>query len=260
MPADRQHSDHLRSTSTDAAQDDTSTPEPTTYDPTSNDPTGDELLQDPRLAPSAVDAVVFDLGNVLIRWDPMAAVAAAVGEERAAAFLANPEFDFARWNHEQDAGRPWAEAEAAAIERHPELAEEIAGYRANFDASLVGAIDDTVAVLRDVHASGVPVVALTNWSAELFPAALDRFDFLDLFEDIVVSGEEGVVKPDPEIWEVLAERTEHIGGLEDFLFVDDSIANIQSAVEAGLDAIQFTGPQDLRADLVARGYNLKPVA
>ncbi|BDZ58267.1 HAD family hydrolase [Barrientosiimonas endolithica] len=256
MPADRQHSDHLRSTSTDAAQDDASTPEPTTYDPTSNDPTGDELLQDPRLAPSAVDAVVFDLGNVLIRWDPMAAVAAAVGEERAAAFLANPEFDFARWNHEQDAGRPWAEAEAAAIERHPELAEEIAGYRANFDASLVGAIDDTVAVLRDVHASGVPVVALTNWSAELFPAALDRFDFLDLFEDIVVSGEEGVAKPDAEIFQILGERMRHLGSLDDAIFVDDSPANVQAAEEAGLDAILFTGPGHLREDLRARGLDL----
>ena len=117
-----------------------------------------------------------------------------------------------------------------------------------------------MAVLRELDEAGVPLVALTNWSAELFQKAVDRYDFLDVFEEIVVSGEEGVVKPDPEIWEVLAERTEHIGGLEDFLFIDDSIANVQSAIEAGLDAIQFTGPQDLRADLIARGYNLKPVA
>lgn len=269
MPADHQHSDHQHGdhashTATDAATDDatdTTTgdarrPAATAYESTSNDPTGDELLLDPRLAPSAVDAVVFDLGNVLIRWDPMAAVAAAVGEERAAAFLAHPEFDFAAWNHEQDAGRPWAEAEAAAIERHPELAEEIAGYRANFDASLVGAIDDTVAVLRDVHASGVPVVALTNWSAELFPAALDRFDFLDLFEDIVVSGEEGVAKPDARIFQILGDRMRHLGSLDDAIFVDDSPANVQAAEEAGLDAILFTGPGHLREDLRARGLDL----
>ena len=79
----------------------------------------------------------------------------------------------------------------------------------------------------------MPLFALTNWSADLFPVALDRFDFLDLFEDIVVSGEEGVAKPDPEIFEVLEERVSHRAGLDDCIFIDDSPANVVAAAEQG---------------------------
>ena len=216
-------------------------------------------LDDERFAPAPADAVVFDLGNVLIRWVPQDAVAAVLGAQKTREFVEHPEFDFAAWNLRNDAGRSIADALAFVREQHPELEGSAQAYVDNFEAAL-SPIEESVAVLRELDGAGVPLVALTNWSAELFQKAVDRYDFLDVFEDIVVSGEEGVVKPDPQIWEVLAERTEHIGGLEDFLFIDDSIANIQSAVEAGLDAIQFTGPQDLRADLIARGYNLKPVA
>lgn len=216
-------------------------------------------LDDERFAPAPADAVVFDLGNVLIRWVPQDAVAAVLGAQKAREFVEHPEFDFAAWNLRNDAGRSIADALEFVREQHPELEGSAQAYVDNFEAAL-SPIEESVAVLRELDEAGVPLVALTNWSAELFQKAVDRYDFLDVFEDIVVSGEEGVVKPEPEIWEVLAERTEHIGGLEDFLFIDDSIANIQSAVEAGLDAIQFTGPQDLRADLIARGYNLKPVA
>ncbi|KNX37303.1 HAD family hydrolase [Luteipulveratus halotolerans] len=213
---------------------------------------------DDDLAPNPVDAVVFDLGNVLIRWDPVPAVAAAVGDERAAAFIADPAFDFASWNYAQDAGRTWDEAEQIAITRHPHLEEEIRAYRANFGEALRGEVEDTVAILRELHQAEVPLIALTNWSAELFPQALERFDFLDLFEDIIVSGEEGVAKPDPEIFEVLADRVRHLGGLDDCVFIDDSEANVQGATGAGLDAILFTDTGHLREDLIVRGLPLKP--
>lgn len=215
-----------------------------------------EQLDDPQLAPSTVDAVVFDLGNVLIRWDPLAAIAAGVGEARAEAFLSHPEFDFSAWNHAQDAGRTWDEAERVAIQQHPELEEEIRAYRANFELSLHGAIDDTVGVLRDLHRAEVPLFALTNWSEELFPVAVERFDFLELFEDIIVSGEEHVAKPDPEIFEVLEGRLRHLGSLDDSLFIDDSAHNVLAAEQAGMDAIHFTGPGHLREDLRVRGLPL----
>ena len=208
-------------------------------------------------APNPVDAVVFDLGNVLIRWDPAPAIAAAVGPDRAAAFLADALFDFAAWNAANDFGRPLAEAEDSAASAHPHLAEGIRAYRANFDASMAGQIEGTVAILRELHEAQVPLFALTNWSAELFPHALDRFDFLDLFEDIIVSGEEGVAKPDPEIFEVLEERVSHRAGLDDCIFIDDSPANVQAAAETGLDAVHFTGPDHLREDLIARGLPLR---
>lgn len=209
--------------------------------------------EDPRLAPSPVDAVVFDLGNVLIRWDPQPAIAAGVGEQRARDFLDGHEFDFAAWNRQQDAGRSFVEAEETAVAAYPHLADEIRSYRVNFGKSMVGAIAGTVDILKQLHAAGIPLVALTNWSAETFPAAVAAFDFLDLFEDIIVSGEEGVAKPDPEIFEALEGRIRHLGSLDDCVFIDDSLANVQAAAVAGMDAIAFTTPEELRADLLVRG-------
>ncbi len=205
------------------------------------------------LAPGPVDVVVFDLGNVLISWDPFPAIAAGVGPARARAFLEDTSFDFGAWNYRQDAGRRWADAERAAIAGHPHYEEEILAYRAHFPESMIGAIDGTVDLLRELHDADVPLVALTNWSEELFPQALERFDFLDVFEDIIVSGEEGVAKPDPEIFEILEERIRHLGSLDDGIFIDDNDANVRAALAAGLDALPFVGPGDLRSDLLVRG-------
>lgn len=195
--------------------------------------------------------VVFDLGNVLIRWDPHPAVAAAVGDLEATRFLSAADVDFGSWNHAQDAGRRWDEAEAELTRTHPHWREHALAYRANFGLSLTGPVDANVAVLRDLHAAGVPVFALTNWSDELFPHALARFDFLGLFGDIVVSGAEGVAKPDPAIFERLRDR---IGRpLEECVFVDDSAANVATALAAGMDALLYDAGVDLRAELAARG-------
>jgi 2-haloacid dehalogenase len=195
--------------------------------------------------------VVFDLGNVLIRWDPHPAVARGVGADEATLFLAAEDFDFLAWNHVQDSGGRWAEAEEAVGRTHPHWHEHALAYRANFGESLVGPIDANVEVLRDLHEAGVPVFALTNWSDELFPHALERFDFLGLFEDIVVSGTVGLAKPDPAVFTLLAER---IGRpLADCVFVDDSPANVAAAANAGMDAIRFTDDEPLRPQLRSRG-------
>ena len=205
-----------------------------------------------------VRAVVFDLGGVLIRWDPAAAIAAAVGEDRAQRYLAHPEFDFGAWNLSLDHGRTFAEAEAEAVAAHPDLAEEIRAYRENFSSSLVGEVDDTVTILRELHAAGVPLFALSNFSAETFPAARDRFDWLGLFDDIVVSGEELLAKPDPAIFARFEQRTGH--ALAECVFIDDSSRNVAAASAAGMDAIAFTDTGHLRADLVSRGLPLTPSA
>ncbi|MGA8994613.1 MAG: HAD-IA family hydrolase, partial [Nocardioidaceae bacterium] len=201
------------------------------------------------VAPPA--AVVFDLGNVLIGWDPLPAVAAGVGTDEALRFLSADDFDFMAWNHHQDAGRDWAQAEAEVAERFPHWHRHACAYRAHFAASLTGALEDHVAVLRDLHAAGVPVYALTNWSAELFPVARRRFDFLALFDDIVVSGQERLAKPDPRVFSLLAARVGH--PLAECVFADDSAANVAAARAAGLDAVHVAAGTDLRAELAARG-------
>jgi 2-haloacid dehalogenase len=201
-----------------------------------------------------VDAVVFDLGNVLITWDPQPAIAKSVGHEQAARFLADGTFDFMSWNHQQDAGRSWDGGEEAAVASHPHWEEAIRAYRANFADSLVGAIQDSVQILRELHAAGIPLYGLTNWSEELFPVARDRFGFLSLFQDIIISGEEGVAKPDPKIFDILRERIGH--ELVGTIFIDDSPVNIEAAGEAGMDAILFTDTGHLRQDLVMRGLPL----
>lgn len=202
------------------------------------------------------DPVIFDLGGVLISWDPHPAIARAVGDQEAARFLSDEGFDFPAWNFQQDAGRSWDCGEAAAVRSHPHWAEAIRAYRVNFGESMIGAIEDTVQIVRELHAAGIPLFALTNWSAELFPAARARFDFLSLFEDIIVSGDEGVAKPDPEIFDILAKRISQ--PLDGCIFIDDSPANIGAAAEAGLDAIHFTGNGHLRHDLLMRGLPLSP--
>ncbi len=196
-------------------------------------------------------AVVFDLGNVLIDWDPLPAIAAGVGEQEARRFLAADDFDFAAWNHEQDSGRPFEESERAAVARVPHWERAILSYRQHFDRSLVGGIEGSVAVLRDLHAAGVRLLALTNWSAELFPVALGRFDFLGLFEDIVVSGDERMAKPDPRIFALLAERSGV--PLSRCVFVDDKPVNVEAAQAAGMDGIVFVDDGRLRTLLRERG-------
>lgn len=196
--------------------------------------------------------VVFDLGGVVVLWDPVPAVAAAVGQERAEQFVHGGAFDFAEWNLAQDAGRSWAEAEAIATESHPDFAEEIAAYRPNFALSLRSLVPGTVEVLRALHERGIRLVALTNWSAETIHYAPQLFpDLFALFDDVVVSGAEGVAKPDPEIFQILARRLGH--PLEGVVYVDDSMANVHAAGAAEMDAIHFTEAAALLSDLQGRG-------
>jgi 2-haloacid dehalogenase len=195
--------------------------------------------------------VVWDLGNVLIEWDPYAAVAAGVGPEEARRFLAADDFDFGAWNHGPDSGLTWAEAEEQVLRDHPHWVEHALAYRANFAASLRGPVAGTVDLLRQLHAAGVPMWGLTNWSHELYPHAPATFSFLGLLDDVVVSGTEGVAKPDARIFEVVRDRTGR--DLAELVLVDDKPENVEAAVAAGMDGIVFTGADSLRAALRGRG-------
>src|SRR6476620_8662367 len=203
-----------------------------------------------RTEDGAPRGVVWDLGNVLIDWDPYAAIAAGVGPVEARRFLDADDFDFMAYNHGPDSGLDWDTAEAEVARTHPHWLEHARAYRSHFPASLLGEVPGSVGVVRDLHSAGVPLWGLTNWSHELFPHGGAAFPFLGLLEDVVVSGTEGVAKPDPAVFEIVRRRTGH--PLDRLVFVDDRPDNVAAAAAAGMDALVFTDAGRLRADLRER--------
>jgi 2-haloacid dehalogenase len=195
-------------------------------------------------------AAMFDLGGVLIDWDPRYLYRKLLVDEAAVeeflATVCTPE-----WNNELDRGRPFAEGIAELTERHPAHAAAIAAYHRRWPEMLAGDIAGAVELLAELRAAGVPLYALTNWSAETFGMARERFEFLSWFDGVVVSGEERIVKPDPRIFRLLLDRF----GLDpaSTFYVDDSPANVAAALELGLDAVRFRDPGQLGQDLAARG-------
>jgi 2-haloacid dehalogenase len=137
------------------------------------------------------------------------------------------------------------------VERHPHRRELIEAYPQRFADTLGDAVAGTVTILEELHAAGVPLLALSNWSAETFRVARSTYPFLDLFDGIVVSGEERVAKPDGRIFAILLERYGLVAA--DTVFIDDSPANITAARAAGLVTIHYESPGRLRERLVQVG-------
>ncbi len=195
-------------------------------------------------------AVVFDLGGVLIDWNPRHLYRKLLPDDASVeAFLA--EVCTPDWNHQQDAGRTVAEAVAELSVRHPDRAGLVAAYYGRWEEMLGGAIEEAVAVLEELDAAGVPLYALTNWSRETFPIARRRFGFLERFRGIVVSGEERAAKPDPRIYRALLERYQLDPAA--CLFIDDVARNAEGARAAGMQAIVYTSAAELRRQLAAGG-------
>ncbi|MBK6888206.1 MAG: HAD-IA family hydrolase [Tetrasphaera sp.] len=216
-------------------------------------PTPTPVTRPPRL-------LIFDVGNVLLRWDPRPALAADGGDEIADAVLAGDDFDFAAWNLEQDRGRSFDDAEAEVAKTHPRLLPAIRSYRANFAKSLTGVIEGTVAITREVGDLGIPMVALTNFSEETFARTRELYpEVFAPFIDMIVSATERVTKPDPRIYAILLARIAHLATADQCLFVDDNPGNVAAAHAAGMDAVVFTTAETLRTDLIARGLALRPV-
>lgn len=195
--------------------------------------------------------VVFDIGNVLIHWDPRALYRKIFSsEEEMEWFLGN--VCTSDWNMEQDRGRSFEDAIAEASARHPGHAQAIAAYHHRWHETIVEPIAGTVAILEELRAQGTPLYAITNWHQDKFRETKARFPFLaSSFRDIVVSGDERLVKPDPAIYRLLLERN----GLDaaSCLFIDDSPKNVAGAQAVGMRAHHFTSPQSLRAHLAEAG-------
>jgi 2-haloacid dehalogenase len=195
-----------------------------------------------------IDTVVFDIGNVLIAWDPRHLYRRLFAEESEMdRFLA--EVCTAEWNLEQDRGRDWEEAIAERVALFPQHEALIRAYSDRWHEMVPGEVPGTVALLEALRARRVPLHAITNFSAAKFAEAQARFPFLRGFEDVVVSGTERLLKPDPAIYRLLLDRNGLRAG--QCLFIDDSLKNAEGARAVGMRAHHFTGAEALEAELRA---------
>jgi 2-haloacid dehalogenase len=190
---------------------------------------------------------VFDLGGVLIDWDPAHLYRKLFkGNEPAMEhFLAS--VCTQEWNRAQDAGRSFAEGARVLKRQHPDKAELIDASGDRFDEMIAGPIAGSVEILAELRDRGAPLYGLTNWSAETFPSAVERFEFLSWFRGILVSGEVGAIKPDQRIYALMLARfaidPQHA------VYIDDNAANAEAARQFGIHGIHFTTPDALRKEL-----------
>ena len=203
-----------------------------------------------------IKTIIFDLGGVLIDWNPLYVFNNLIPDAEKRQFFFEKVCTM-EWNEEQDAGRTIAEANAIKIAEFPEWEAEIRAYYGRWTEMLGGAIEGTVAILRKaIRSPKYRVYALTNWSGETFPIAkkIERFEFLHWFEGILVSGEEKMIKPQPEIFELILSRYDI--DREKAIFIDDNIKNVIGSKAVGLDAIHFQSPEQLAEELEKLGVKI----
>jgi 2-haloacid dehalogenase len=191
----------------------------------------------------AIEAVVFDIGGVLLDWNPRYLYRQLFEDEDSMErFLG--EVCTLEWHAAHDLGVPYAQSCLDLAQRHPEQADLIWAWSRRSEEMIGGAITGTVEILRELVAGGVPCYALTNMEAETFPLRRDRYDFMSWFAGTVVSSHERVAKPDPEIFHRLLDRF----GLraETTLLIDDSQRNVDAARELGMPAIRFESAAQVR--------------
>lgn len=196
-------------------------------------------------------AIVFDFGGVLMDWSPRYLYRHFFNEDLAATDRFLEEIGFAAWNLEFDRGRPFAAGIAELAGRFPAYQELIEAYDERWEETLVGPIEPTVAILRALKNAGYPLFGLSNWSAEKFAGVRQKYDFFQWFEEIVLSGEVKLVKPDPLIFAYLLRKSGRRAN--QCLFVDDSIHNIAVAEKLGFATIHFQSPEQLKTELQEKG-------
>lgn len=203
-----------------------------------------------------INTLIFDLGGVLIDWNPLYVFNHVIPDEERRNYFFEHVCPY-HWNEQQDAGTPIAQATAERIALFPDWEHEISAYYGQWVKMLGDPFHGTVEILRKaIDSPNYRVYALTNWSAETLPIArsLERFEFLNWFEGILVSGEEFMLKPHPEIYETILtryniDRTKAV-------FIDDNIKNIAGSKAVGLEAIHFQSPESLAEEFIKLGINL----
>jgi len=196
-------------------------------------------------------SVIFDLGGVLLDWDPRHLYRKLFDGDDAAMERFLAEICTMAWHLQHDAGRPFVETCAELKREHPGHAALIDAFGERHDEMTAGAIPGTVALLERLAATGVPLYAITNYPAQAFPDAQRRFPFMAPFRDIAVSGYERIMKPDAALFRILFRRNNLVP--EEAIFIDDSIKNVDAARALGLHAIHFRSADQLERDLVQLG-------
>ena len=200
-------------------------------------------------------SIIFDFGNVLSVWDPQQLYQNMLGDARAVESFLH-EIDFPAWNAEQDKGRPFSEGVALLSAQFPQHAHLIRAYHERWEESVVGAIEGTVEIVRQLAKAHYPLYILSNFSAEKFPFMRRRYPFLQLFDDIIISGEHGLIKPDPAIYHLTLRRIRRAA--PDCVFIDDSLPNLETARRLGFETIHYQSPPQLRGELRALGILAGP--
>jgi len=196
---------------------------------------------------SPIKAIIFDFGNVLLEWNPGLVYRHLFPNDAQGMERFFQEVNFMEWNLQQDKGRPFTEGVAVLSKQFPQYAQLIQAYHDRWKDSIGELITGTVDLVNQLKQAGYPLYGLSNWSAETFPYAREKYDFFDLFDDMVISGEVGHVKPDPEIFQILLDR---IGRpAQECLVIDDSLPNIHQAEKMGFAVIHFQTPEQLEKEL-----------
>lgn len=202
------------------------------------------------LEPGVINHIVFDVGRVILHWDPELAYLGIIddaGERQH--FLT--EICGQAWNREQDLGRSWHDAETELIAVHPDKADLIRAYRARWHLMVPHPLPDTVAIMEDLLSTGHDLTLLTNFSQDTFPEAQERFPILTKTRGATVSGDLGLLKPERAIYEHHVEAFDLDPSAT--LFFDDTMDNVEGARAAGWQAEHFTSPDQLVVDLTRYG-------
>jgi len=195
-----------------------------------------------------IKAVVFDYGNVLIEWNPRYVYQRYFPDDPEGMEDFLKEINFMDWNTLQDKGRSFAEGVAEFSRQFPQHVYLIQAYHEHWIDSIGEIYWSTVDIMYALKQKGYTLYGLSNWSAETFPHIRDKYNFFELFDDMVISGEVGHVKPQPEIFNILLQK---IGKpAQECLFIDDSLPNIQQANTMGFKTIHFTSPEQLKQELI----------
>lgn len=198
-----------------------------------------------------IKAIIFDFGGVLLDWDPRYLYRRYFPNQPEAMDQFLSEINFFEWNAQQDKGRTFAEGIAHISAQFPQHAALIQAYFDRWEESIRGPISGSVEILRRLKRKGYPLYGLSNWSAETYPRAHQKYAFFDMFDGILLSGAVKLNKPDPAIFKLLLDQVGYKAS--ECLLIDDSQTNIRAANALGFVTIHFTTPQQLRSELQMLG-------